>query len=418
MNPPEDHESNKASSLIFSSFDTKLENILFSTEISVINEKKIEKILFRALEKSSISKVIYTNCFNFEELLKKSKVFKMCENVKEAYEVIQQKFKDNEIAVCFDNDDFKIIIEFILPNKKVDKVIFTLLKEKLGDSELIEQLFANVAYLQKKNELLENELNKVKSIIIKKKSKSLIDIIVNKFKESKFSLLTDLYRELDRFDLEKDYLEEIGNKFQAKVTTIFNAKKDGDTLSGIISKVFGKKNLAGFISVQFKEFEVNDKEKKNEKEKFDTSFDAQLVYLDGKLEFENGFLPFLQNSVFSYGTYGSGREDGRFTFFRNQNDKLYIKIDKNSIYFIALKNGNQDKFIFKVNDHFLKNPIYVASKSLEKFDSDEWDKLDKNEASKNQTENLGKAIENLFNEKEGKFAELHVKELKIYQIDN
>lgn len=83
-----------------------------------------------------------------------------------------------------------------------------------------------------------------------------------------------------------------------------------------------------------------------------------------------------------------------------------------------MKNGNQDKFIFKVNDHFLKNPIYGTSKSLEKFDSDEWDKLDKNEASKNQTENLGKAIENLFNEKEGKFAELHVKELKIYQIDN
>ena len=145
---------------------------------------------------------------------------------------------------------------------------------------------------------------------------------------------------------------------------------------------------------------------------------AQLAYLDGKLEFENGFLPFLQNSVFSYGTYGSGPEDGRFTFFRNENDKLYIKIDKNSIYFIALKNGNQDKFIFKVNDHFLKNPIYGTSKSLEKFDSDEWDKLDKNEASKNQTENLGKAIENLFNEKEGKFGELHVKELKIYQINN
>ena len=137
MNSPEDYESNKASSLIFSSFDTKLANIYFSLEISVISEKKIEKILFRALEKSSISKVIYTNRFNFEELLKKSKVFKMCENVKEAYEIIQQKFKDNEITVCFDKDDFKIIIEFILPNKKVDKVIFALLKEKSGDSELI-----------------------------------------------------------------------------------------------------------------------------------------------------------------------------------------------------------------------------------------------------------------------------------------
>ena len=244
MNSPEDYESNKASSLIFSSFDTKLENIFFSIEISVISEKKIEKILFRALDKSSISKAIYTNCFNFEELLKKSKIFKICENVKEAYEIIQQKFKDNEITVCFDKDDFKIIIEFILPNKKVDKVIFTLLKEKSGDSELIKQLFAKLAYIQKKNELLEDELNKVKSIILKKKSKSLIDIIVNKFKESKFNLINSLYDELYKFGLEKDYLKEIANKFQAKVTTIFNAKKDGDTLTAIISKVFGKKKFS------------------------------------------------------------------------------------------------------------------------------------------------------------------------------
>ena len=418
MNPPEDHESNKASSLIFSSFDTKLENILFSTEISVINEKKIEKILFRALEKSSISKVIYTNCFNFEELLKKSKVFKMCENVKEAYEVIQQKFKDNEIAVCFDNDDFKIIIEFILPNKKVDKVIFTLLKEKLGDSELIEQLFANVAYLQKKNELLENELNKVKSIIIKKKSKSLIDIIVNKFKESKFNLLNSLYDELYKFGLEKDYLEEIANKFQAKVKTIFNAKKDGDTLTAIISKVFGKKNLAGFIFTQSEDYGRPGYDEKDEGKIINL---AQLVYLDGKLEFENGFLPILENSVFAFGNYASSLdENGRFTFLRaHRNDKIYVKIDKNSIYFITLYTGDRARYIYKVNDNFLRNPVCATTlREPLKENDKEWDKLDKNELSKNQTEKLSKAIENLFVEKEVKFKELHLKELKIYQIDN
>lgn len=408
MNSPEDYESNKASSLIFSSFDTKLENIFFSIEISVISEKKIEKILFRALDKSSISKAIYTNCFNFEELLKKSKIFKICENVKEAYEIIQQKFKDNEITVCFDKDDFKIIIEFILPNKKVDKVIFTLLKEKSGDSELIKQLFAKLACVQKKNELLEDELNKVKSIIVKKKSKSLIDIIVNKFKESKFNLLNSLYDELYNFGLKKDYLEEIANKFQAKVKTIFNAKKDGDTLTAIISKVFGKKNLAGFIFIQ------------SEDEGKIINL-AQLVYLDGKLEFENGFLPILENGVFSFGNYASGlNENGRFTFLEgHRNDKIYVKINKNSIYFITLLSGDSARYIFKVNDNFLRNPIYFSYiyEQFGEFRSD-WDKLNKNELSKNQTEKLSKAIENLFVEKEVKFKELHLKELKIYQIDN
>ena len=418
MNSPEDYESNKASSLIFSSFDTKLENIFFSIEISVISEKKIEKILFRALDKSSISKAIYTNCFNFEELLKKSKIFKICENVKEAYEIIQQKFKDNEITVCFDKDDFKIIIEFILPNKKVDKVIFTLLKEKSGDSELIKQLFAKLAYIQKKNELLEDELNKVKSIIVKKKSKSLIDIILTKFKESKFNLINSLYEELDKFGLEKDYLIEIANKFQAKVTTIFNAKKDGDTLTAIISKVFGKTNLAGFIFIQS---DLDQCFREENKENFINL--AQLAYLDGKLEFKNGFLPILKNSVFSFGNYASGfneNENGRFTFLRgHRNDKIYVKIDKNNIYFITLYTGDRARYIYKVNDNFLRNPVCFSTlrEPLKEFD-EEWDKLDKNELSKNQTEKLSKAIENLFIEKEGKFIELHLKELKIYQINN
>ena len=150
---------------------------------------------------------------------------------------------------------------------------------------------------------------------------------------------------------------------------------------------------------------------------------AQLVYLDGKLEFKNGFLPILENSVFSFGNYASGfnkNENGRFTFLRgHRNDKIYVKIDKNNIYFITLYKGDRARYIYKVNDNFLRNPVCFSTlgEPLKEFDK-EWDKLDKNELSKNQTEKLSKLIENLFIEKEGKFIELHLKELKIYQINN
>ena len=148
---------------------------------------------------------------------------------------------------------------------------------------------------------------------------------------------------------------------------------------------------------------------------------AQLAYLDGKLEFENGFLPILENSVFAFGNYASSlNENGRFTFLRaHRNDKIYVKIDKNNIYFITLYKGDRARYIYKVNDNFLRNPVCFSTlgEPLKEFDK-EWDKLDKNELSKNQTEKLSKAIENLFIEKEGNFIELHLKELKIYQINN
>ena len=116
--------------------------------------------------------------------------------------------------------------------------------------------------------------------------KTFIDILSKKFKVSDITLLNDLFSSLKNFDLEDEYLKEIMNKFQSKSNTIYNIKKDECSIQNLIAKVFGKKNLAGQISV----FSENKGENK---------FGSNFVYLDGKLEFENGYLSFLTKGVFS-----------------------------------------------------------------------------------------------------------------------
>ena len=51
--------------------------------------------------------------------------------------------------------------------------------------------------------------------------------------------------------------------------------------------------------------------------------------MNGKLEFENNYLRFLKNDIFSYGTYSNVNGESNFTFFRDNNAKLFIKIEKN-----------------------------------------------------------------------------------------
>ena len=113
-------------------------------------------------------------------------------------------------------------------------------------------------------------------------------------------------------------------KNQSKVKTIYNLKKDDDTINSFISKVFGKNNLFGYIST-YLENNAGGK------------IDANFVHLDGKLEFINDYLTFLTNGFFWYGTYEVWNEEKDFDFFnfRNDNSKIFLKIEKGLVYFIV-----------------------------------------------------------------------------------
>ena len=393
------------SNLKIQSFDISLKEKLFSIEISI--DEKEENILFKGYEKSNVSKFIYKNTYNSKKLLEISKTFKICDDFKEIYETILQKFFDKEISLLL-NDNLNINFEFILPNKKIDKISFVLQKEKINENELIEKLFENIIFLQEKNNFLQEQ---IKILSSKKKQKSFIEILSKKFKISNVSLLNDLYDSLKNFDLEDEYLNEIGNKFQLKSKTIYNFKKNEATIQSFISKVFGKKNLAGLVTYYYEN---------------NYYFQSNFVYLDGKLDFENGYLTFVTNGIFSYGNLNF--DEFKFTHFRDNKAKVFIKILKDCVYFIIYETSENVRLIIKINNNFDKNPCFMGTIEGDLTNNDELINLfelslkkEKEKKEKNNDlneKNTENNKENDENEVKINPSSFYLKELKIFQIIN
>ena len=212
-------------------------------------------------------------------------------------------------------------------------------------------------------------------------NETLLDIIRDKFSKSKIKLIKDLDEHLIEFDLADEYKEEIENKFCSKVKLIFDLEKEGNFVN-FYNKVYGKSNLAFFV------FGINGLKGGELK---------LLIYLNGTLSLNNNYLDFSKIDLFTYGSFGD--EDYCFTSFKSSNSKLLIKVEDDYVYGILVYDENE-KYAFKMEKNFYKNPVIETSEDI--YDPD--DKINE------------KTIVNLFNSNEGIIS--HLKDLKIYQIEN
>ena len=105
----------------------------------------------------------------------------------------------------------------------------------------------------------------------------------------------------------EEYKKEMLDKFQLKTKTLYNAKIDEDNIDAFISKDFGQKNLASYISFYCPDENID--------------FGEDLVFLNGKLEFENGYLTFLTKIAIIYGTYSQDSCYPEYTIYDNKNGK-------------------------------------------------------------------------------------------------
>lgn len=207
-----------------------------------------------------------------------------------------------------------------------------------------------------------------------------------KFCVSRYQLGKDFMRHLEDFGASEDYKKELYNKFNSKVKKIYDVKVDGDTLICFMTKVFGKKNIITFHSLS------ND---------IEGYLNVQLAYLSGKFEFKNNYFNFENTELYTYGDYQTGENGYCYTSFKQQNSKLYAKIEFDCIYIIFYEHG-EISFIAKIRENFVNNPVLYIDEDKTKLD----------EFFENNPEE--KVVE-LFNESHTK--ELNLTDLEIYQIE-
>lgn len=341
-------------------FDINSEYGVYTVEISKSQEKKKDCINFKAFDKNHISCVDYHVSFNFEELCEISKIFKLCNNIDDALNIILETFKNKEVKIS--KGETIYLCFFKLPTNNYNELKIPLEKTKIEDNKMIEKLCESLSQMQEKYKKLEEQVEDLKSenkklteILSQKEGKpiseSMIDIMERKFMKSKYLLSKDLSDHLTEFGLKDDFKKEIKDKFElSKAKIIYDVKKDGDTLVTFMAKVFGKKNIATFHALHTDE----------------NYHSVQLAYLNGKLEFINNYFNFENNDLFTYGNYQVYEGDYCYTSFKAQNSKLYAKIEFDCIYVIFYENDNIN-FVIKIRDNFVNNPILYLDEDNDKI---------------------------------------------------
>jgi len=377
-------------------FDINSDYGIYSIEISKSQKEKSDYIHFKAFDKNHISSLVYQKSFNFDALLEISKIFKLCNNIDDALNIILETFKNKEVKIS--KDDTLNLCFYKLPTNNFNELKIPLEKSKIEDSCMIEKLCESLSLMQDKYKKLEEEVENLKSdnkklteLLSQKEghpiSETLIDIMQKKFMKSQYLLSRDLSDHLKEFGLKDDFKKEIQNRFElSKARVIYDVKKDGDTLVGFMAKVFGKKNIATFHALHTDE----------------NYHSVQLAYLNGKLEFINNYFNFEDNDLFTYGNYQVYEGDYCYTSFKAQNSKLYVKIEFDCIYVIFYENDNIN-FVIKIRDNFVNNPILYLDEDSDKIS---------NFFEENSEDKVGELFNN------SKVLDVYLTELVIYQIED
>jgi hypothetical protein len=374
-------------------FEIKSNNSLYCIEITKTKNDKEEAIAFKSFDKNYVSNISYKNSFNLEALLKFSSIFKFCDTIDDALNIILQTFKTKEIKITKDENNIYLCIDFKLSDNNLDEIKIPLEKEKVQESDIIENICKNLSELKEKNRKLEEEIKQLKienKNLVEQLNKSepctLLDIMCKKFAKSKYILAKDLSSHLNEFGLKDAFKSEIEHKFEEKATLIYDVKKDGDTLVAFMSKVFGKKNIASFHALHGNEKYLS----------------VQLAYLNGKFEFINNFFNFDKTDLFTYGNYQVYEGEFCFTSFKAQNSRLFVKIEFDCI-FVIFYEGENVNFIIKIRDNFINNPILYVDEGSDKI----------SEFFETHTE---QQVGELFNI--SRTMEVNLTELLVYQIGN
>ena len=240
--------------------------------------------------------------------------------------------------------------------------------------------------------------------------KSILELISQKYLKDKDDLVNKLNDFLIISEFSDDYKNEVTSKFKSNLTKAFDTKTDTNTLLNLLSKVKGLPNLVVYINIG---------------DKTDKGDVKQLYFVNGKIDLVDNTFTFENSDIFGYGNYESNsNEEGEFIYFRPQNTQLYLKIKIDCIYIICYREGVEVKFILKIKQNFMDNPLVGLSGNDINLDGVQGAADDANEENEEDDEDdFVKIMKNKENideifEKQTKFKDLYLYELVIYKTDD
>ena len=238
MEPPTAKEKSKEYTL-------KTENRLFKIKIYLSSDITIE-----ANELDKIKGIFYSSTFSLSALVKLSRGFRICEDIKEAYDIIDQILEKQKASINnIKENEISLMIKVDLPGGKVQDVSLTLNKKEMNKDVIIEELVKKVNQLEEENKSLKKDINDIKEKL-NLFEKYFADEIERKKMIEELGLDSNIInKKEDLAFLTKRLINNDENLKQKKIkyNLIYRATRDGDSLNSFHGRVDNKKNHLSIV---------------------------------------------------------------------------------------------------------------------------------------------------------------------------
>ena len=208
---------------------------------------------------NEITPFIYQKVYTLEDLIKISKVFKLCDNITEVISYINENFESNLVTLKEEKiDSVNLYFKMTLPNKSEENFKFEISKIHLQQNESFDILFKAVSGIKKENkkkdeeiEILKTEINNLKQQInsmkieFEKKNKEISEQLFSLLNKRNILNNKTFKNLIENAVIEKR--EEIKNK-NIGWKLIYNASRDGGSVTDCHSKC---NNISDTVSIIF-----------------------------------------------------------------------------------------------------------------------------------------------------------------------
>ena len=225
-------------------YEIESENKKYSVKIKLSSNIEIE---IHELDK--IQGSFYINEFSLDALVKISRGFKICENISEAYDILEAIFEAKKSIIKRKEDNSIIlIIEVILTGGKIQNAEMFLNKKEINKNILIEELVKKVNILEEENKKLKEEVNEIKEW--KKKIEKLFKDEINcREMIEKLHVDSRIIDNLNDLNLIINRLtnNDMNLKQKINLNLLYRATRDGDKFNDFHSRVDNKNSTLTII---------------------------------------------------------------------------------------------------------------------------------------------------------------------------
>ena len=223
----------------------KEENREFKIKIILSSDITIE-----ANELDKIKSTFYSNIFSLDSLIKLSRGFKICEDIKEAYDIIEEILEKQKASINYSNEnELSLNIKVDLPGGKIQEVNLILNKKEMNKDILIEELVKKVNKLEEENRTLKKDINEIKEKL-NLFEKYFIQDIESKKKKEEFGIDSKIITKKEDLEFITKRLinndENLKNK-SINYNLIYRGTRDGDNLINFHSRVDNKRSHLSII---------------------------------------------------------------------------------------------------------------------------------------------------------------------------